>query len=181
MPRPGIRTILTAVVIAAAVATGIVLTRPGPAAPQTVSVDPKSWSLPRLGGSGQLSLASFRGRPVVLDFFASWCDTCQAELPVFARVARQFSGRVSFAAVNSEETGNGLAMARRTGIGGWPLARDVGGRELSGLRDALDPTPGMPVTAFYNAQGTLVHVRMGGLSGEALTAEIAQLFNVRGS
>lgn len=181
MPRLGIRPVLAAVVIAAAVATAIVLTRPAPAAPRSVSVDPTSWSLPRLNGSGLLSLASFRGRPVVLDFFASWCDTCETELPAFANVAEQLNGRVTFAAVNSEETGNGVAMAQRTGITGWPLARDVAGRELSGLRDALEPTPGMPVTAFYDAKGRLVHVQLGALTGAALSAEITQLFHLQPS
>lgn len=181
MPRVGVRSLLALAVTAAAIIVALVLTRAGPAAPPSVSVDPKAWSLPRLTGSGQLSLASFRGRPVVLDFFASWCDTCETELPAFATVAQQLRGRVAFAAVNSEETGNGLAMAQRTGIASWPLARDVGGREISGLRDALEPTPGMPVMAFYDAQGRLLHVRLGALSGADLTAEIAQLFHLRAS
>jgi thiol-disulfide isomerase/thioredoxin len=169
------------VVIAAAVAAAVLLTRPSPAAPQATSIDPRAWSLPRLTGSGRLALASFSGRPLVLDFFASWCDTCETELPAFAAVAQQFHGRVAFAAVDSEETGNGFAMAQRTGIAGWPLARDVAGRELSGLRDALEPTPGMPVTAFYDSRGRLLHVQLGALSGDALTTEIAQLYHLRPS
>ena len=178
MTRPGVRTALAVAVIALAVVVAVLLTRPAPTAPQSVSVDPHAWSLPRLNSPGQLTLASFAGRPLVLDFFASWCDTCETELPEFAAVAHRLNGKVAFAGVDSEETGDGVAMARRTGIAVWPLARDVAGRQLSGLRDALEATPGMPVTAFYDSHGRLLHVQLGAMSGDALRAEIAQLYHL---
>lgn len=176
------RVLLAGVVIAAAVVIAVVaflVTRAGPA-PSSTSFDTRAWSLPRLNGSGQVSLAQFRGRPLVLDFFASWCTSCNEELPAFAAEAASLGGRVAFAGVDSEETGDGLAMARRTGVGGWVLARDVGGRELSGLRDALEATPGMPVTAFYDSGGALVHVQLGALSSDEL-ASLLSRYHLTGS
>jgi cytochrome c biogenesis protein CcmG/thiol:disulfide interchange protein DsbE len=173
------RLVLAAVVAGAALAVVLLLTRgPSPAA-DAVSTDPNAWALPRLNGPGQVRVSSFRGRPLVLDFFASWCDSCETELPAFADLSKRLSGGVSFAGVDSEETGDGLAMATRLGIGGWPLARDVGGRELSGLRDALEPTPGMPITAFYDSGGHLLHVQLGALSGDELAAQIDRLYHLR--
>jgi thiol-disulfide isomerase/thioredoxin len=175
------RSLLAAVVIAAAVAAAVVVvlvTRGGPAPAAAVSFDPRAWSLPRLDGSGQVALAGYRGRPLVLDFFASWCTSCESELPAFAATAQRLDGRVAFAGVDSEETGNGLAFARQHGVGTWVLARDLGGRELSGLRDALESTPGMPVTAFYDASGRLLHVQLGALSGDDLDAQISSLFHI---
>ena len=176
------RALLAGVVIAVAVVIAVVaflVTRAGPA-PSSTSFDPSAWSLPRLNGSGQVTLAEFRGRPLVLDFFASWCTSCNEELPAFAAEAASLNGQVVFAGVDSEETGDGLAMAKRTGVGGWVLARDVGGRELSGLRDALEATPGMPVTAFYDSGGALVHVQLGALTSDEL-ASVLSRYHLTGS
>ena len=82
------------------------------------------------------------------------------------------------AGVDSEETGDGLAFAKQTGVGDWVLARDVGGRELSGLRDALEATPGMPVTAFYDSNGRLLHVQLGALSVDELRSQLSSLYHL---
>ena len=54
-----------------------------PPAPQA------SRMLPRLDGGGDASLASFRGRVVVLNFWASWCAPCQVEAPLLERAQSQ--------------------------------------------------------------------------------------------
>lgn len=174
------RALLAGLVIAVAVVIAVaafLVTRAGPA-PSTTSFDPGAWSLPRLNGPGQVTLAQFGGRPLVLDFFASWCTTCDQELPAFAQTQQRLGGRVAFAGVDSEETGDGLAFANSAGVGGWVLARDLGGRELSGLRDALEATPGMPVTAFYDSGGKLLHVQLGALTSDQLVSQIASLYHL---
>jgi thiol-disulfide isomerase/thioredoxin len=45
----------------------------------------EGWVLPRLGAPGKVSLAAFKGRPVIVNFFASWCTVCASELPVFTK------------------------------------------------------------------------------------------------
>jgi thiol-disulfide isomerase/thioredoxin len=140
-----------------------------------VSVEPTAWELPRLDGPGLVRLADFRGRPTVVNFFASWCGPCRAELPLLAQAAAQLGGRARFVGVDTEEQGDGLAMARRLGPAGWPLAQDVGGRLDSGLHDALG-VMGMPVTAFYDAGGRLLGVRLGGFVRDTLRERLAALY-----
>jgi cytochrome c biogenesis protein CcmG/thiol:disulfide interchange protein DsbE len=49
--------------------------------------------LPRLSGSGKGSLADYRGKVVVLNFWASWCDPCREESPLLERWHRRLAGR----------------------------------------------------------------------------------------
>jgi len=173
-----LRSAIVAVIIAGAVALAAVMWRGGTPSNASYSTTPSAWTLPTLSGQGSVRLADFRGKPLVLDFFASWCTACQSELPEFLAVDRRLGGRVRFAGVDSEENGDGIGMARRSGITSWPLARDVGGSQQSGLRDALESTPGMPITAFYDSNGRLLQVRLGALSGDALAGLITQLYGV---
>jgi cytochrome c biogenesis protein CcmG, thiol:disulfide interchange protein DsbE len=53
-------------------------------APPVGAVAP-AFTLRRLDGPGKVSLASYRGKPVVLNFWASWCDPCKSEAAVLER------------------------------------------------------------------------------------------------
>jgi cytochrome c biogenesis protein CcmG/thiol:disulfide interchange protein DsbE len=177
-----VRQRLVATAIAAVILGGgvLLLSRTTPAAPPApaaaISTGASDWVLPRLDGSGAaVSVADFRGHPLVVNFFASWCDPCRAELPLLAQAARDLQGQVGFVGVNSEETGDGLAMARDHGIGEWVLAADSGGANQSGLHDALGGR-GMPITAFYDSNGRLLKVQQGAFSSLGdLRAEIRRV------
>src|SRR2546430_17460064 len=54
-----------------------------------------SVTLPRLGQAGKGSLAAYRGKVVVLNFWASWCDPCKSESPLLERWHRRKIGRAS--------------------------------------------------------------------------------------
>lgn len=144
-------------------------------APAPGSTDAAAWDLPRLKGEGRVRLADFRGKPVVVNFFASWCTQCDLELPGFAKVSAELRGQAVFVGVNSLETGDGMPMAERHGITWWPLARDVGGADGSGLHDALGGR-GMPISAFYDADGRLVDSVSGALSEKALRTRLRELY-----
>jgi cytochrome c biogenesis protein CcmG/thiol:disulfide interchange protein DsbE len=170
------RAVIVAVVVAIALLLATRATSSTPPPPST-SVQPASWALPRLNGSGTLRLADLRGHPTVVNFFASWCTACRGELPGMVALSRQLAGRVGFVGINSRESGDGLAMARQYGADRWPLAADVGGTQASGLHDALGAR-GMPVTAFYAASGKLLTVVFGAISEDDLRARIATLYGV---
>jgi len=161
----------------AAVLVGVTLlaSRGGPTA--AGSGDPARWALPRLGGSGEVRLADFAGKPTVVNFFASWCDQCRAELPGFARLSKEVAGQVNFVGVNSLDDGQGLPMAKEFGIDAWPLARDLGSGSSGELHDRLGGQ-GMPITAFYDPGGKLVDFGDGALPEATLRAKLRELFGL---
>lgn len=146
---------------------------------QATSTDPTGFVLPDLRGGPPIRLATFRGTPLVVNFFASWCTACRADLPVLAQVFGHLRGQVAFVGVDSLDDGSGLSFAVGLGLGPWPLARDVGGERGSGLHDAVGGV-GMPVTAFYSAAGTLLHITTGSLDLRALSDEIHGVLGITG-
>jgi thiol-disulfide isomerase/thioredoxin len=171
--RGGIAAAVAAV--AAAAAVGLAHGSGSSGAAASTSTDPTAFALPRLEGNGQVRLADSRGKPTVVNFFASWCTACRGELPAFAKISLELKGKVQFVGVNSLESGDGMNMARDFGIDWWPLARDVDGQQDSGLHDALGGQ-GMPITAFYDAKGKLLYVNPGALPEDALRARLQALY-----
>lgn len=148
---------------------------------QSGVTDPGSWDLPAMGATAQtqdrVTLADYQGGPTVVNFFASWCVECDRELPGFARVSDELQNQVQFVGVASQETGNPLLMPERHGVDWWPLARDIGGSNGSGLSTALGAR-GMPLTAFYDDRGALLHVQLGSITEPQLKSFIAQFYGI---
>jgi thiol-disulfide isomerase/thioredoxin len=176
----GLGVVIIAVVAALALGSGS--GGSGGSGPSGNVTDPARFDLPAIEGSGRVRLADFKGKPVVVNFFASWCGPCQQELPDLAAAAKKLTGKVAFVAVNSKElsASAGLALARSKGLpeAGVTLARDVGGQGGSGLHDSYEVRNAMPVNAFYDAAGKLRYVAPGQLTPEKLATQLQQLFGI---
>ena len=147
--------------------TGPALSRPGNGKPAP-AID-----LPRLNGEGNVSLASFRGRPVVVNFFASWCVPCRQEMPAFQAVSTQLKDRVAFIGVNhQDDRGGALKLLSDTGVQ-YPTGYDPDGHVA-----ATYGLFGMPSTLFVGADGKLLETHTGELSRAELEQTIARLFGV---
>lgn len=115
------------------------------------------FELPRLGGGVPVSLASTQGTPTVVNFFASWCRDCQAELADFAALSSATGGHVAIIGVDSNDSDGArartlLAAAKAT----YPVGVDSGAKvATSYLLTAL------PVTYFLDANGRVAHVAFG--------------------
>jgi cytochrome c biogenesis protein CcmG/thiol:disulfide interchange protein DsbE len=149
-------------------------------APEADVTDPAKFNLPALEGDGRVRLADFKGTPLVVNFFASWCGPCDLELPFFADAAQKLEGKVRFIAVNAQELSHPAAvkMAERHHLAesGITLGRDVGGRAGSLLHDSLGR--GMPLNAFYDADGKLIDVGRGALLEGRLAETLENTFGI---
>jgi cytochrome c biogenesis protein CcmG/thiol:disulfide interchange protein DsbE len=90
----------------------------------------KDFTLKRLNGRGSLQLASFRGRVVVVNFWASWCEPCKREAQLFQSAAERYRSRVAFVGVDTTDfSGEGRGFLARYGVT-YPNVRDPNGRVL---------------------------------------------------
>ena len=87
-------------VLAGVVILGLILSRRGDA--PSVGRHAPEFQLSDLGGK-RVSLADFRGKIVILDFWATWCGPCRMTMPVLEKLNRQYAGHVVLLAINLEE------------------------------------------------------------------------------
>jgi len=113
-------------------------------------------------------LVGARGRPVVVNVWASWCGPCRVEAPLLQRAAARYKGDVVFLGVDSrDDPGPARAFIRRYRIA-YPNVFDGTGaiRSRLGLR-------GFPTTYVFDRQGALIASVVGGISEQALAGHIA--------
>lgn len=173
-------TVIGSVVVGALVVVGLfaVAVHSSPTTTANPTTRPTTFDLPALTGTGRVRLADFHGKPTVVNFFASWCTQCEAELPGFRTAVDKYKGKVNFVFVNSNDPGDGKAMARRYDLLSLPVARDVGAPDGSGLYRSLGGTGGMPITAFYDAKGRVVDKSFGALVGRSLEDAIHRVYGI---
>jgi cytochrome c biogenesis protein CcmG, thiol:disulfide interchange protein DsbE len=117
--------ITAAVVIVVAVVALLVST--GSPAKAHGSLQPaKNFRLPELGHPGQyVSLAAYAGRPVIINFFASWCPPCQRETPLIAKFYQEHHGQVLIIGVDSnDEASKALQFVKAKGVS-YPIGFDA--------------------------------------------------------
>src|SRR5256885_1434998 len=164
----------TVVLVAAAVgvsqATGDNLSK----TPGTIKLTgaAKTFSLDDVrAGRPPVALEAFRGRPVVLNFFGSWCPPCVRELPALEAMAQRYRGRVQFVGVTFNDTREAArSLLDRAGVT-YPAAFDA----KSDL--AYDyGIQGMPTTVFISPDGNLIEGKKGEFSEVQLRTTIDRLF-----
>jgi cytochrome c biogenesis protein CcmG/thiol:disulfide interchange protein DsbE len=117
------------------------------------------FDLPRLDGRGNLSLASLRGKAVVLNFWASFCYGCKQEMRALEAAWRRNRAR-GLVVIGIEDSGDSArdarSLARRMGVT-YPLVRDVGFNTSDRFAVAF-----LPETLFVNRRGQVVGTRIEG-------------------
>lgn len=137
--------------------------KPGAVAP--------AFSLPNLHGGGPVSLSDYRGRPVIVNFFASWCPDCRAELRAMATVAQAEAGRVAVIGVDSNETSDTAAL-RLLAAADATYTVGVDARAKVATQYLIQA---LPVSYFLNADGKVVGSALGPQTVSSLERWVARL------
>jgi cytochrome c biogenesis protein CcmG, thiol:disulfide interchange protein DsbE len=114
-------------------------------------------------------LATLKGRPVVVNAWASWCGPCKFEMPYFARTAVRFGRRVAFLGVNAGDS-NGDAQ-KFLGTHWIPYPSYVDPHDE--IAHEVGVRAGLPTTVFYGRDGQVAFVHQGQYRDEAaLVADV---------
>jgi cytochrome c biogenesis protein CcmG/thiol:disulfide interchange protein DsbE len=126
---------------------------------------------PLLNGDGTAKLADYRGKIVVLNFWASWCDPCAAEAPVLERVHRRLqsagAGTV-LGATYSDAVGDSRAFEREHDVA-YPSVRDVATKLARKYG-----TKNLPETFVIDRRGRIVAISRGQVSQKFLDVALAK-------
>ena len=127
----------------------------------------KNFSLSMLGRPGQhLSLQSLAGRPVIVNFFASWCGPCQKETPLIARFYRARQGQVTVVGIDVNDSSSAAqSFVHKSGVT-YPVAVDPMPMKTA----TAYGLPGLPATFFLNAQHRIVKRVFGAVTQAELTS-----------
>lgn len=133
-----------------------------PLAPET--------AYPVLAQDKSLAIADRKGRPAMLNLWASWCPPCRREMPMMAEMARS-NPQVDFLFANQGEGREAIiAYLRQTGVELETVLLDPFA-DLSRHYGAI----GLPATLFIKPDGTLATAHLGEISREALAEKLGAL------
>jgi cytochrome oxidase Cu insertion factor (SCO1/SenC/PrrC family)/thiol-disulfide isomerase/thioredoxin len=126
-----------------------------------------------LGSTSALSarLHALHGYPIVLNVWASWCDSCRQEFPYLATASARYGRQIAFVGVDSNDPN--ASNARRF-LAGHPVSYPSYTSTPPGLAP-LATIEGMPTTIFIDRQGKVVHIQTGAYQSlDALENDIGQ-------
>jgi cytochrome c biogenesis protein CcmG/thiol:disulfide interchange protein DsbE len=133
---------------------------PAPELPSKVLVPPRQ------------TLASLRGKPAAVNFWASWCEPCRKESPDLQRLYRSLHGRAGLVGVDySDAADNAREFIRQFGLT-YPMLSDPDGK----AGDSYGVT-GLPATAIIDSRGRIVQLLRGPQTEQSVRKALQQAEN----
>ena len=132
-------------------------------------------TMPVLGGKGDEDLADLRGKVVVVNVFASWCDPCQAEARILEQTQRELahSNATIIGVTYLDNTSDAENFVRQNHIN-YPVLRDISGNFARAYG-----ANGIPETFVINRQGKVAALRRYQLNGSWLQTTLPRILGQR--
>ena len=139
-------------------------------AAQPAPVAAPAFSLPLLGDQSgqQVALSKYRGRPLIINFFASWCEPCKTETPLLAKFYRTQQSKVALVGLDENDTlGNATSFTHADGVS-YPVGFDPHFTVATAYG-----VNALPQTFFLNARHEIVDRVFGKVTLASLNKGIA--------
>ena len=131
------------------------------------------FTLSTLDGA-EVSLSQFRGQPVLINFWASWCLPCREEMPELVRSYESHNaGGLMILGVNltySDSVPDAKAFVSEFNID-FPVLLDKDGM----VAERLYQIPGIPTSIFINRDGTIERIQVGVMNGKQIRQYVAEI------
>jgi len=130
-------------------------------------------ALPDLDGNTQ-KLAQWRGKVVVVNFWATWCEPCREEMPEFVKAQREFGPQgLQFVGIAVDQADRAASFARELGVN-YPVL--IGGYDAMELSRSLgNRLVALPFTIVIDRQGNVAHTQLGPVKKLQLQSIISKL------
>ncbi len=131
------------------------------------------FTLPMLNGT-EVSLSQFRGQPVLINFWASWCLPCREEMPELVRAYESHKAEglmiLGLNLTYSDSVPDAQAFAEEFHIT-FPVLLDEDGSVV----ERLYQVPGIPTSIFINQDGTVERIQVGQMSGKQIEQFVREI------
>jgi len=142
-------------------------------APDTLKPAKLNFSFKDVNGR-KVSLSAFKGKVIILDFWATWCVPCKAEIPGFIDLQKKYGGQglqiIGLSVDDSMSTAKTYADQMKMN---YPVLLAEGKDDIL---KAYDPIPSIPVSVIIDRQGRIVTRHLGIASMDVFEKEISALF-----
>ena len=129
------------------------------------------FTVPLYGAGGDFTLSEKCGQVVVINFWATWCTPCVAELPYFEALQKTYPDDVSVVAIHSNLVTDDVREFLNREAYALSFAQDTDGTVMTRLGGSTQ----LPMTVIVDRDGTIVYNRVGSMTFDRLTALIEPL------
>jgi cytochrome c biogenesis protein CcmG/thiol:disulfide interchange protein DsbE len=134
-----------------------------------------AFALRAIDGNRTVSLAQLRGKPVVLNFSASWCVDCRIDQEYLSAAWQKYAGMgVKFISVLYQDNAASMRAFTRQYGGGWPIVQDPGQRTAINYG-----VYGVPETFFIDRSGVVRYKSTGPVPWNDLNSQVQKLLRSR--